>query len=300
MYYFCCMRNAKVIDALIKLIDDPDELIFAQVRAEILTGGYDALELLLEKIDYEQIQPDYYNRVKKLIIELQVTCVHEQLEKWCLSSEKDLLKGLYIITKFQFPELTLGRLEELIQPLERKIWLEVNRRMTAFEIVERINQMWFENIGLHVEPKKTATPFNTFINTVLEDLQGTPLSIGLLYSIVSQRVNLPIYGVNFPGQFVLAYIDEWRIHKLVKPLGSGGVLFYLLPSDACKVIIKKRLDEALEHKKQKPVREYFEPSSHSSLIILYLDELMATYKRYQRQDLVAVYQKFKERILELA
>jgi hypothetical protein len=31
-----------------------------------------------------------------------------------------------------------------------------------------------------------------------------------------------------------------------------------------------------------------------------LDELMATYKRYQRQDLVAVYQKFKERILELA
>lgn len=300
MRYFCNMRNAHSIDALIKLIDDPDELIFEQVRSEILTGGYDALALLHEKIDFQKIQPDYFERIKKLIDELQVTCVHEQIEKWCVSSEKDLLKGLYVITKFQFPELTLGMLEELILPLERKIWLEVNRRMTAFEIVERMNQMWFENIGLQIEHKQRSTPYNTFINTVLEDLRGTPLSLGLIYSIVAQRVNLPVYGVNFPGQFVLAYIDEWRIHKLVKPLGSGGVLFYLLPSDQCKVIIKKRLDEALAHKSQLPIREYFEPSSHSSLIILYLDELIATYNRYQRHDLVKVYQKFKDKILELA
>jgi len=294
------MRNATTINALIKLIDDPDELIFEQVRAEILLGGYEALATLHDKIDFEQLEPEYFQRVQTLIHELQEACVHEQLEKWCISSEKDLLKGLYIITKFQFPELTLGKLEELILPLERKIWLEINRRMTAFEIVERMNQMWFENINLKIEPKQTATPHNTFINVVLGDLIGTPLALGLIYSIVAQRVNIPVYGVNFSKQFVLAYIDEWRIHKFVKPLGSGGVLFYLLPSDQCKVVIKKRLEETLMKHNKAPEREYFEPASHSSLLILYLDELIATYKRYQRDDLVAVYKGLKIKILELA
>jgi regulator of sirC expression with transglutaminase-like and TPR domain len=232
--------------------------------------------------------------------ELHFAAVMENLEAWCVSSGKDLLKGLHIITSFQFPDLTFESLSAQVHVFERRIWLEVNRRMTAFEIVERMNTMWYSNIGLTVERTQTATPYQTFLNTAMEDLSGTPLSTGLIYSIVAQRLNLPVYGVNFPGQFVLAYIDEYRIHKLIEPLGTGGVLFYLLPIDCGKALIRKQLDEVLFQKRIPPVREYFEPCSHSSLLILYLDELIQVYERHNRSELVLAYQQMKTRILELA
>jgi len=294
------MRRTTSIDTLIKLIDDPDQLVYEQVRAEIIKAGASALPKLHDLLDFEKLSAEYIERVQSLMQDLHFSGIMENLEAWCLSSGKDLLQGLHIITTFQFPELNFESLSSQVHILERKIWLEVNRRMTAFEIVERMNIMWYSNIGLTVERTQNATPYQTFLNTVMEDLSGTPLSTGLIYSIVAQRLNLPVYGVNFPGQFVLAYIDEYRIHKLIEPLGTGGVLFYLLPIDSGKVLIRRQLDEVLLQKRIPPVREYFEPCSHSSLLILYLDELIQVYQRYNRNELVWAYQQMKARILELA
>jgi regulator of sirC expression with transglutaminase-like and TPR domain len=298
--YICIMRRTPSIDALIKLIDDPDHLVFEQVRAEILRAGTTALPKLHDLLDFEKLSAEHIERVQSLMKELHFAAVMENLEAWCVSSSKDLLKGLHIITSFQFPDLTFESLSAQVHVFERRIWLEVNRRMTAFEIVERMNTMWYSNIGLTVERTQKATPYQTFLNTAMEDLSGTPLSTGLIYSIVAQRLNLPVYGVNFPGQFVLAYIDEYRIHKLIEPLGTGGVLFYLLPIDCGKALIRKQLDEVLFQKRIPPVREYFEPCSHSSLLILYLDELIQVYERHNRSELVLAYQQMKTRILELA
>jgi hypothetical protein len=298
--YICTMRRAPSIDALIKLIDDPDHLVYEQVRAEILRTGTTALPKLHDLLDFEKLSAEHIERVQSLVRELHFSSVMEQLESWCLSSEKDLLKGLHILTSFQFPDLTYEQLAFQINAFERRIWLEVNRRMTAFEVVQRMNTMWYNNIGLQVQNAQNATPYHTFLNTVMEDMVGTPLSTGLIYSIVAQRLNFPIYGVNFPGQFVLSYIDEYRIHRLIEPLGTGGVLFYLLPANHGKVFIKKQMDEFLLQRRLPAVREYFEPCSHSSLLILYLDELIQVYNRYDRFELVAAYEQMKTRILELA
>jgi len=294
------MRRAQSIDALIKLIDDPDQMVFEHVRAEILKSGLEVLPKLHDILDYDKLNPEHSLRIESLLNELHFSKVLSELSEWCVSSEKNLIHGLYIITSYQFPDLTLKQFQNQIANLQRRIWLEVNRRMTAFEIVEKMNTMWFDNIGLRVVKKNIATPYNTYLNTVIEDLVGTPLASGLLYSIVAQELNLPIYGVNFPKQFVLAYIDQFRIHQLIQPLGSGGVLFYLLPYDHGKVMIKKQLDEDLSLNDIAPVREYFEPCSHSSLLILYLDELIQVYTKLERTGLVKDFHALKLRILDLA
>ena len=294
------MRRTPSIEALLKLIEDPDLAVYEHVRAEILKNGKDTIPKLHDLLDYEHLNPNHLMRIESLVKDLHFSEILESLAQWCTSSEKDLLKGLQIITSFQFPDLTLSQLQNQLLAIERKIWLEVNRRMTAFEIIQRMNRMWFENIGLQVVPKQTSTPFQTFINTVVDDLCGTPLSTGLVYSMIAQRLNLPIYGVNFPENFVMAYMDEYRIHHLIEPLGTGGVLFYLSPADQGKVLIKKQLDEELKSKNLTPIREYFEPCSHSSLLILYLDELIEVYQKLERNDIESRYQTMKNKILELA
>lgn len=294
------MRRSTSIDALIKLIDDPDLGVFEQVRSELLRNGQEVVPQLYDLIDYDKLNTEHLSRIDALIKEFQFNVALEEITKWCTSSEKDLLQGLHIISSIQFPDLTIEKLNNQILNIQRRIWLEVNRKLTAFENVERMNQMWFRNIGLQVVDNKNATPFNTFINTVMEDLCGTPLSTGLIYSIVAQRLNLPIYGVNFPNQFVLAYMDEYRIHHLIEPLGTGGVLFYVLPKEKGRVVIKKHLDAFLLEQHSDSSRECFEPCSHSSLLILYLDELVEVYNRLDREDDVSKYMEIKSKILELA
>lgn len=294
------MRRSTSIDALIKLIDDPDLGVFEQVRSELLRNGQEVVPQLYDLIDYDKLNTEHLSRIDALIKEFQFNVALEEITKWCTSSEKDLLQGLHIISSIQFPDLTIEKLNNQILNIQRRIWLEVNRKLTAFENVERMNQMWFKNIGLQVVDNKNATPFNTFINTVMEDLCGTPLSTGLIYSIVAQRLNLPIYGINFPNQLVLAYIDEYRIHHLIEPLGTGGVLFYVLPKDKGRVVIKKHLDAFLQEQQCDSSRECFEPCSHSSLLILYLDELIEVYNRLDRKVDVNQYMEIKSKILELA
>jgi regulator of sirC expression with transglutaminase-like and TPR domain len=288
------------MEALIRLIDDPDSSVYEHVRTEILKGGKDIIPYLNDLLDYENFSAEVIIRIESLLDELNFLRVLDDLSMWCESSEKNLLQGIQIITSYQFPELTLEGLKNQILQWQRRIWLELNRRMTAFEVVERMNAMWFENIGLQVVNKNFATPYNTFINIALEDLRATPLTTGLIYSIVAQELNIPIYGVNFPDRFILAYIDEFRIHRFIEPLGTGGVLFYLLPFDRGKVVIKKQLDAVLASKNQQGIREYYEPCSNSSLLILYLDELISSYQKLEKVDLVKKYGKFKERVLELA
>ena len=117
------MRRTPSIDALIKLIDDPDHLVFEQVRTEILRAGTTALPKLHDLLDFEKLSAEHIERVQSLMKELHFAAVMENLEAWCFSSSKDLLKGLHIITSFQFPDLTFESLSAQVHVFERRIWL---------------------------------------------------------------------------------------------------------------------------------------------------------------------------------
>ncbi len=71
-------------------------------------------------------------------------------------------------------------------------------------------------------------PQNLFINNLLETKKGNHLSIGILYIILGQKLNIPVYGVNLPQHFILAYAGEISEER-VKTADENGVLFYINP-----------------------------------------------------------------------
>ena len=48
-------------------------------------------------------------------------------------------------------------------------------------------------------------------------------------NIVAQNLNIPIYGVNLPNHFILAYMDEFGVRKFLPEENKHGVLFYINP-----------------------------------------------------------------------
>ena len=52
---------------------------------------------------------------------------------------------------------------------------------------------------------------------VLQDRTGIPITLGLLYMSVAQRLGLQMHGLNLPGRFMLGNNTESVTNLLVDP-----------------------------------------------------------------------------------
>jgi regulator of sirC expression with transglutaminase-like and TPR domain len=282
------MVNTLSLEALIKLMDDPDEDVYEQVKDKLLHFGSEAVPFLensWEQLDYGQL---FQSRMENLIHEIQFESVKSDLEAWIKSPEKDLLRGVCIIARYQFPDLIQAEVEAQIGTIQQTIWLELSNSLTAYEVVKTFNKILFEFYGFSGDTKHFSSPFNSCINSVLESRKGNPLTISVLYSILAQRLSIPIYGVNLPNHFILAYIDEHRAMQTLEPnKPSTGIFFYINAFSKGTLFSKQDIDDFLT-KIDKPQRkEYYEPCSNSSIMIRMLNNLIAAYTEQEKHEKVS-------------
>ncbi|MCO5260704.1 MAG: transglutaminase-like domain-containing protein [Crocinitomicaceae bacterium] len=272
------MKNTQNIEALIQLMDDPDEGIFLHVRDRLLQYGPDAIPYLensWEEKDYGLI---FLNRVEQLIHDIQFEDVKRQIQHW-QNSEKDLLDGAIIIAKYQYPGLVEEHIKEFIETIRKEVWLELSHRQTAYEKVRILNKLFFEKYHFKGDSKNFHSPLNSYINTVIEQRKGNPLSLTIIYSIVAQSLNLPIYGVNLPNHFIAAYIDEDGINQFVNADNKNGVLFYINVFSRGSLFDESEIVDFLKKLNITSSREYFEPCSNTTIIRRMLTNLISSFQQ---------------------
>ena len=215
------------IQALVRLIDDPDELVYRQVRDELMKFGTEVLPVLEQSWEQDYYGLLFQDRIENLIHDIQFETVKSQLNIWLQSPDKDLLSGAIIIAKYQYPGLDEAVLHERIQAIRRDIWLELNDHQTAFEQVKIFNRIFFGMHKFRGDGQNYHTPSHSYVNNVLESRKGNPLSLCIIYSVIAQSLDLPIYGVNLPNHFVLAYMDSKHSSFGLQQEDDYGVLFYI-------------------------------------------------------------------------
>lgn len=254
------------INALIQLIEDPDENVFQQIRKEIIHSGVKTIPLLensLRENDYGLL---FQERIEELISEIQNESNIQELKDWKSSEEKDLLKGAIIIAKFCSPHLDEKKIYATVNSIHNAIWLEVSENMTCFEQIHTFNKVFFQDYGFYGDIKTPLSVENSMINRVVETKKGNPLSLSLLYSVIAQRLNLPIYGVKLPNQFVLTYAPSTKMEIWeLKQKGLEGA-FYINAFSQGEIFDKKEIKRFLKtvHQSERP--EFFEPCPNSSII----------------------------------
>lgn len=72
-------------------------------------------------------------------------------------------------------------------------------------IVAQINTLLFDELGFRGNTWNYSDPENSFLDRVLEQRAGLPISLSVLYIELGQRLNLPIVGLALPGHFLVRY-----------------------------------------------------------------------------------------------
>jgi len=279
------MKKLTDISSLIQLLDDPDELVYSHVKIQIMSIGEGAIPNLEEAWESNLFGVLFQNRIEELIHEIQFDAVAKSLNEWAHAEGASLLDGVMIINRYQYPDFDQEKMLKTLEQIQQDIWLELNTNLTAFEQVKVINHILFQIYGFSGNTLDYHSPKNSFLSEVLETKKGNPLSLSLIYSIISQNLDLPIYGVNLPHHFILAYLDRFSLYK-TNNIFETDVLFYVNPFSKGTVFSKKEIDYFLEQLKLDPEDSFFKPATNVSIIRRALSNLENSYTKLGNDDRV--------------
>lgn len=123
-------------------------------------------------------------------------------------SRIDVAEAALVIAQEEYPSLEIGIYLRRLDELADAARVAVRSSMPPAEQVQRLNQFLFNECGFSGNHEDYYDPRNSFLNDVLDRRTGIPISLSLVYSEVAQRVGLPVFGVSFPGHFLVKYVGD--------------------------------------------------------------------------------------------
>jgi regulator of sirC expression with transglutaminase-like and TPR domain len=280
------MLNEQEISALIHLIDDPDERIYTQIRDKLLSYGEEVIPALENYWENNRYGLVFQNRIEHIIHQIQFDSIRLNLESWSEEGGKDLLKGVMLVNRYQYPDLDEAKIKKKLYQLRQDIWLELNDNLTAFEQVRVLNQILFDVHGFSGNKKNYHAPQNSYLNNVLESAKGNPLSLSIIYILVCEMLDIPVHGVNLPNHFVLCYIDRHGIMKHVGEASDDGVMFYINPFSRGTIFNRKEIEQFLAQLKISEQPEYFQPCDNIAIVKRLITNLIYSYEKLGYGDKV--------------
>ncbi len=263
------------IDALISLIEDPDEIIFAQVKSEIKNYGSDIIPKLEKEWETSSFGPLFRDRIEKLIQSIQLDSTSVKMKEWEASEDKDLLEAALLINEFQYPSYNTDLIRKEISRIRQDVWLELNDNLTSFEKVRIMNHILFNVHGFSGNKSNYTSPNNSFLSDVINSKKGSPLSLAILYQVLANSLDIPIYGVNLPNHFVLCYMDEHGIASMLdETVAENGILFYINPFSDGTIIDKNEIDEFLFHLNLPQKVKFYKPCETTDTISRLINNLI--------------------------
>ena len=274
------MINETEIHSLIRLLDDPDQEIYSHVHEKLLSFGSAAIGYL-ESAFESAFDPIQQERIANLVHEIQFDLLKNDLKLWLHGGAFDLLQGILVINRYQYPDLDEQKVINQIEAIKRDIWIHMMNESSPPEQVKLINHVFYNIYGFSGNTTNHHDPQNSYISQVLETKKGNQPSLAIIYSIIAQKLDIPIYGVNLPQHFILAYMDESQQSNF-----EGGVLFYINAFNKGFIFGRRDVDMFLKQLNLKSEKQFYEPCSNTDIIKRVLRNLISAYEQSGLPDKV--------------
>ena len=272
------VKNEKSeLNALIRLLDDPDEHVYGRIKDRIFSYGPQAIPSL-EHAWENSFDNLIQERIENLIRSIQLEDLQEALKKWVDGGGADLLEGFMLASRYQYPDQDPEKLYKEVARIIQDVWLEMNNDLTGLEKVKVINHILFDINKFSANKSNFYAPENFFLKNLIETKKGNPISLGTFYIIIAQSLKIPIYGVNLPKHFILAYMDEITEMGMSVP-NENEVLFYLNPFNYGAVFTRNEIDLYIRQLKMTAKDSFFKPCSNLTIIKRLFVELAFSYDK---------------------
>jgi len=276
--------EATKINALIALLDDPDENIFLDVKGQLEQMGTTAIPFLESAWEKSGLGVVFQGRIEELIHQIQFEALYDKLSLWKEGGCMDLIEGWILISHYLYPDLDEDAIREELEKIKQDIWIELNDGLTALEKVKVMNHISIDVHGFSGNTKNYHSPSNSFINTVLEGKKGNPISLSIIYMHLAQSLDLPIYGVNLPRHFILCYLDYSGMMKSFDHLDRDDMMFYINPFGKGSIFSNKEITQFVKELELEDLPMFYLPCNSQSIATRILNNLHHSYQQLGEQE----------------
>lgn len=278
-------RFPSEIKAMISLLDDPDQEVFSQISSGLISLGRDVVPLL-EEAWSGAFDPLVQERIELIVHKIQFASLKTELAKWAANNSTDLLSGAILIARYQYPDLDEDKIRSEINKIRKDVWQELDEFMTPREQIMIINKVLFEIHGFQGNTANFHAPQNSFINAVLESRKGNPLLLSIIYCIIARQLDIPVYGVNLPEHFILAYQDVRGNSAEEYTFPEAGVVFYINAFSKGSIFNKSDIDQFLKKLDLQYNRSFYEPCTNIDMIRRLIRNLAFSWQKLGEPDKV--------------
>ena len=269
------MSTRAEIESLMFLLEDPDPFIQEQVQLRFMELGDRAVPLL-DQIRVQTKDKEEKKRAKEVLHKLTFSTLKGDFAELLLEgigNRAQLERAVITLARFGHPTLRESEYVKILDHFADMIRPSLRYKRSEREKMRILMKFIFEDLNFRGDNKDYHNPANGFIDQVIERRKGLPISLSLVAMFIARRLQLPVFGVNMPIHFMLAFVGE-KEEQLIDPYDQGAEVSY----DQCYFFLKKN--------NVTPKPEHFKIASDIDILARCIRNLMHSYERNEEHDQV--------------
>jgi regulator of sirC expression with transglutaminase-like and TPR domain len=134
------------------------------------------------------------------------------------------LQAGLLISRLDNPELEMEAYVKEVERHARRALADLPADATEAAKFAALNRYLFEEQGFHGSRTDYENRSNSYLNEVLDDREGLPISLSVLYIEVARRMGLNVVGVGMPRHFLVRHEPREGSPQLVDVFERGQLL----------------------------------------------------------------------------
>ncbi len=135
--------------------------------------------------------------------------------------ETDLLRVALLLAHMDNEEVDVDAYLEQVDGIASRVRREWADEASPAERLAALDATLFEQLGFHGSRTNYYSASNSYLNEVLDDREGLPVTLAVLYLELARRLDLPVVGVGLPGHFVVRFEPEKGETQLIDVFDDG-------------------------------------------------------------------------------
>lgn len=191
--------------AFFSLLSDEDVEVYSAVRSQILIEGIAARHWLKSLTLSDELL--VRRRAREILHHIDSQAADNRFLTFCLNhgEEFDLEKAAWLLAQTQFPEINVEAYQALMDHHAAELRERVDRHGRMMTVLGRINDYLFNELGFKGNEENYYDADNSYLNRVLDERTGNPITLCLFYILLARRLQLPMAGIGLPGHFICRY-----------------------------------------------------------------------------------------------
>ena len=136
----------------------------------------------------------------------------------------DLAQAALCIAQEEYPELDPDEYLNALDTMAEEVKERLPEASYPLRIIQCINRYLYDDLGFSGNKTDYYNPENSYLNRVIDQRRGIPITLSLVYLEIARRIDFPMVGINMPGHFLIRPTAE-EMDLFVDPFNQGEVLF---------------------------------------------------------------------------